>query len=31
METMTRRPGTPRGLLILFGTVVALSAAKKPK
>jgi signal transduction histidine kinase len=27
METMTRRPGTPRGLLILFGTVVALPAA----
>jgi len=24
---MTRRPGTPRGLLILFGTVVALPAA----
>ena len=27
METMSRRPGTPRGLLILFGTVVALPAA----
>jgi signal transduction histidine kinase len=27
METMTRRPHAPRGLLILFGTVVALPAA----
>jgi hypothetical protein len=27
MGTMTRRPGTRRGLLILFGTVVALPAA----
>jgi len=27
MDTMTRRPGTRRGLLILFGTVVALPAA----
>lgn len=27
METANRRPGTPRGLLILFGTVVALPAA----